>query len=83
MGDTEKSLKTYRGNCHCGAFVYEIQSPEITSVGCCNCAICIKKGYLEHFPGPENFKFVKGNEDDLTTYTFGPKKLAHKVSTLG
>lgn len=80
MEDNEKPLKNYRGNCHCGAFVFELQTPEITTVGYCNCAICVRKGYLEVFPGPDNFQFVKGNEDDLTAYSFGEKKIIHKVN---
>jgi hypothetical protein len=71
-------LKTYRGNCHCGAFVFEIQCPEITSVWTCGCSICAKKAYdwiLDVAAG--NYKVVKGSEDDLTAYTFGPKKLEH------
>jgi hypothetical protein len=72
-------LKTYRGNCHCGAFVYEVKLPEIKGVGQCNCSICTKKGYLWVFPSTENFKIVKGAESDLTEYQFGVKNLTHKV----
>ncbi|KAM7214092.1 centromere protein V [Rhypophila decipiens] len=74
MADSEPAppaLKTYRGNCHCGLFVYEAQLPEIKSVAECNCSLCYKKGYLWVFPGAGDFKVVKGSEDDLTTYTLG------------
>jgi len=74
-------LKTYRGNCHCGAFVYEVQLPEIKSAGQCNCSICTKKGYLWAFPSTVNFKVVKGDESELTEYQFGSKNLSHKVWT--
>ncbi|PNY29805.1 Centromere protein V [Tolypocladium capitatum] len=72
-------LRTYRGNCHCGAFVYEAELPEIKSVFECNCSICHKKGYLWVFPGEAgDFRVVKGTDDVLTGYKFGPKKLVHK-----
>lgn len=74
------SLKTYRGNCHCGNFVFEIQTPEITSVTACNCSICVRKAYLWVFPGRDNYKVVKGDEDSLTSYAFAGKNMDHKVS---
>ncbi|POR31142.1 Centromere protein V [Tolypocladium paradoxum] len=80
MATTEtEPLRTYRGNCHCGAFVYEVELPEIKSVFQCNCSICHKKAYLWVFPGEaDNFRVVKGTDDTLTGYRFGPKKLVHK-----
>ncbi|KAK5995677.1 Centromere protein V [Cladobotryum mycophilum] len=69
--------RTYRGNCHCGAFVYEVEIPEIKSVFECNCSVCAKKGYLYLFPGRKNFKVVKGSEDALTQYRFGSMELVH------
>lgn len=76
----EKPLKTYRGNCHCGAFVYEVELPEIKAVSTCNCSICTKKGYL--WVKPSEIKVVKGAEDALTGYTFGSNTFYHKVSPL-
>ncbi|KAI9901625.1 hypothetical protein N3K66_003442 [Trichothecium roseum] len=70
--------KTYRGNCHCGAFVYEAECPEIKEVTSCNCSICVRKGYLWVFPGKDNFRFVKGDADGLTGYEFGQKMINHK-----
>ncbi|KAH7131238.1 glutathione-dependent formaldehyde-activating enzyme [Dactylonectria macrodidyma] len=79
MADVTEPTKTYRGNCHCGAFVYEIDLPEIKTVNECNCSICSRKGYLWLFPpNRDGFKIVKGTEDDLTTYTFAAKHLHHK-----
>lgn len=74
----QNELRTYRGNCHCGAFVYEADLPEIRSALECNCSICHKKGYLWVFP-EARFEIVKGTADVLARYTFGPKKLVHKV----
>lgn len=86
MSSTETdntALRTYRGNCHCGAFVYEAQLPELTTVTECNCSICTKKGYL----GVDNdavahFKVVKGSLEDLSEYSFGSKSFQHKVGRL-
>lgn len=72
-------LIPYRGNCHCGAVVYELKLPEIKKVNQCNCSNCLKKGYLLVYPGAEaEFKILKG-EDALTGYRFHTKNVSHKV----
>jgi hypothetical protein len=77
---TSPEMRTYRGNCHCGAFVYEATLPEITQASECDCSMCVKKGYLFVFTNSaKNFKVVKGSQDDLVTYRFGGKNLDHKV----
>lgn len=81
MADQAKeALRTYRGNCHCGAFVYETEVPEITSVYECDCTICVMKAYLFVLIDPKNLRVIKGDpEKDLTTYKFGTKTVTHKV----
>ncbi|POS77371.1 glutathione-dependent formaldehyde-activating enzyme [Diaporthe helianthi] len=69
-------LKTYRGNCHCGAFVYEAKLPEITSYTECNCSICRKKGYA--YLIPTQLDIIKGSIDDLATYTFNKGGYVHR-----
>ncbi|KAM0275888.1 hypothetical protein ACHAQH_007320 [Verticillium albo-atrum] len=72
-------LTTYRGNCHCGAFVFEVDLPVLTSVTECNCSICRRKGYIGNFPiSRDVFRVVKGAEDDLVIYEFGAKRFQHK-----
>ena len=72
--------KTYRGNCHCGAYVYEVELPEITSVAACNCSICSKKGYLFVFVGDDDkFSVVKG-DGALKGYGFGGGVYTHQVT---
>ena len=72
-------LISYRGNCHCGAVVYELKLPEIKKVNQCNCSNCLKKGYLLVYPGAEaEFKILK-REDALTGYRFHTKNVSHKV----
>jgi|SRR3569833_2949594 len=78
--EQQQELRTYRGNCHCGAFVYEAELPEIKSVLECDCSICHKKGYLWVFP-EARFEIVKGSDGSLSRYTFGSNKLEHKVRT--
>ena len=81
MAEAEQNLKTYRGNCHCGDFVYEVDLPaDMTVTTECNCSICSKKGYLFAVPAPGSFKMIKGDEKDMTAYTFGPGTRPHSVS---
>jgi hypothetical protein len=81
MADTPtlpKVLKTYHGNCHCGAFRFSVKIPDITKVTECNCSICFKKGYKWIFPREGCFTVEKG-EGALKEYEFGQKATVHKV----
>ncbi|KAF7332705.1 Glutathione-dependent formaldehyde-activating [Mycena kentingensis (nom. inval.)] len=40
MSDTP--LVTYKGNCHCGAFQFSFNTPEIKTTTTCNCSMCSK-----------------------------------------
>ncbi|KAI1105858.1 glutathione-dependent formaldehyde-activating enzyme [Jackrogersella minutella] len=73
-----EQLKTFRGNCHCGAYVYEVKLPEKFGTTDCNCSSCYKKGALWVVPKNEDLHFVKGDVDTLTNYTFGRKTFNHK-----
>jgi hypothetical protein len=53
-------LKTYKGNCHCGAFKFNMKVPELTSFTECNCDICFKRGYKWVFPSARCFTIEKG-----------------------
>ena len=72
--------KTYRGNCHCAAFVYEVSMPEDNEVQVCNCSICVRKGYMMVCPSREDFKVIKGSVDALAGYTFGSGIVEHKYT---
>ena len=83
MAEDAALTKTYRGNCHCGAFVYTLTVPEITKVSSCDCSICSKKAALWTVVSnpDEQFKVVKGDEEnDLSVYQFGSKAFLHKAS---
>lgn len=76
MAATE-DLKSYRGNCHCGAFIFELKMPEIKGASECNCSLCKKKGYL--FVLPEGDMTVIKGEGSLKEYTFNEGNTKHRV----
>lgn len=74
--------RTYQGSCHCGAFAYEIDLTELNTVVDCDCSFCSRKGNLYLLTSKEdNFRVVKGSEESLTSYTFGPGNKIHKVGS--
>ncbi|KAF7931973.1 uncharacterized protein EAE97_008994 [Botrytis byssoidea] len=77
MSEITPELKTYNGNCHCGAFKFTIKVPEITTVTQCNCSICFKKGYRWVFPAESCFEITKG-EGTLKEYHFGQRTMVHR-----
>ncbi|CAH0028271.1 unnamed protein product [Clonostachys rhizophaga] len=73
------ALKTYRGNCHCAAFVFEVTIPEITKAELCNCSHCYKKGGVwAMIPDTDNFTMAKGDLDKAKDYRFASKNFSHK-----
>ena len=80
MAEEASDYQLYRGNCHCGAFVYQMRIPTLSSVTECNCTICAKKGYLWVFMQRGTFEVLQGSEDGLSVYTFGPHQRFHKVA---
>lgn len=78
----QQELKTYRGNCHCGAYIYEVKLPEIKTASDCNCSHCSKKGLVWQYPKPSDLTWVKGDPETLTDYRFGSKGFGHKVSRI-
>jgi hypothetical protein len=79
MAEQQGPLKTYRGNCHCTAYVYEVTVPEIKQASECNCSVCYKKAALWVFPKPSDVKFVKGDPSTLTRYNFSKNQFTHTV----
>jgi hypothetical protein len=65
----------YRGGCHCGQIVYEVDGP-IEGIEECNCSICVKKGYLHWIVSPERFRLLTPAAE-LTTYTFNTGTAKH------
>lgn len=80
----QPTRRTYRGNCHCGNFVYEVDLPELRSVVECDCSFCSRTGNLYVLTDEEsNFRVVKGTEERLKSYTFGAGNKIHKVCEAG
>jgi hypothetical protein len=71
-------LKTYYGNCHCGAFKFNVKLPELQQVNECNCSICFKKGYKWLYPTEGCYTVEKG-EGTLKSYQFGTNTMYHEV----
>lgn len=69
-------ITTYKGNCHCGRYRFEIDAPEIDSAITCNCAMCLKKGYLWIIPESGNFRVQR---DDGCLTEFQSASLREKV----
>ena len=70
-----RSVKTYRGQCHCQAVRFEIQTdfPELTM---CDCSICSKKNALMVKVHESKFKLLAG-EESLAEYQFHTKTARH------
>ncbi|KAI1776846.1 glutathione-dependent formaldehyde-activating enzyme [Hypoxylon cercidicola] len=71
-------MKTYRGNCHCGTYVYEVKAAENLKVSECNCSSCYKKNILYVAYKTPDLQFVKGDPSTLADYTFGMKRFHYK-----
>jgi hypothetical protein len=70
-GDT----MTYKGGCHCGRIVFEVDG-NLEQVMDCNCSICTKRAYLHWFVAPDKLR-LSTPESALATYTFRSHKLNH------
>ena len=66
----------YKGSCHCGAVVFEVEAPEHLEAEDCNCSICSKSGFLHLIVPKSKFKLLTG-EDKLNTYTFNTGVAKH------
>lgn len=78
----DDNLKTYRGNCHCARFVYQVKSPEINEYFRCTCSICFKRGAAWLLADHDHVDFVKGTMDALAVYTFNEGNYKHLVGAL-
>ncbi|KAG8166801.1 hypothetical protein KVR01_002490 [Diaporthe batatas] len=72
---------TYRGNCVCGRYRYEICLPDvIESASSCTCSVCLKKGYLWLVPPKGSFKVIR---DDGCLREHMSKVISHKEAYIG
>ncbi|KAH8896706.1 hypothetical protein GQ53DRAFT_713508 [Thozetella sp. PMI_491] len=68
LSTTMDKTQVYRGNCHCGAYRFQVDLPELVSATSCNCSLCHKLGSLWAFVAPGSMTITKGDETNLTTY---------------
>ena len=67
---------TMRGECKCGAVVFEAKGQPAKLMEC-NCSICRPKGYLHWFVPEKDFK-LETSDGALGKYEFNTHKLTHR-----
>lgn len=68
-------MKTYRGQCHCGAVQYQVTTA-LDGMGDCNCSRCRRLGWVLQPASAEQFTLSSG-EDNLTLYRFNTEQIDH------
>jgi hypothetical protein len=69
------SMMTYRGSCHCGDVVFEIDT-ELDNVAICNCSICQRRNAVMHRVSADRFRLLQG-EKSLVLYQFNTGTAKH------
>lgn len=65
----------YRGSCHCGRIVFEVEG-DIAGAMDCNCSMCSRKGVLMWFVPRDKLRLLTP-EGDMATYTFNKHVIKH------
>jgi hypothetical protein len=70
-----RPMRTYRGSCHCGAVVFEIDTdfPELTM---CDCSICRRRNALMVKVHEDRFRLLSGH-DAIAEYRFHTQVARH------
>ena len=68
-------MRRYRGSCHCGQIVFEVDGV-LDRVTICNCSICAKKAYLHWVVPWAQFRLLSSIES-LKTYCFNTGEAKH------
>lgn len=68
-------MKTYRGTCHCGAVVFEIDT-EFSEFTKCDCSLCRKKNAVMTKVHERDFRLIEG-EQALGLYEWNTKTAKH------
>jgi hypothetical protein len=68
----------YKGQCHCGAVTFEVESEKPIETGLrCNCSICVRKGaVMSSDVYPEDALNIEAG-DSLGMYQLGDKTAKH------
>jgi hypothetical protein len=70
-------LRTYRGNCHCGAVEFECELDLAAGTQRCNCSGCRKQRFWKAMVPESAFRLLKGAEA-LSDYQFGSHRVHHR-----
>jgi hypothetical protein len=76
MEKTRRIDMHYKGSCHCGDIMFEVDG-EIDGALACNCSICLRKGSLLWFV-PRDKMTLLSPEEKLSTYTFNKHVILHR-----
>lgn len=68
-------MRTYRGSCHCGAIVFEIDT-DFTEFTKCDCSLCRKKNAVMTKVHEGQFRLIRG-DGDLGLYQWNTGKAKH------
>lgn len=66
---------TYRGSCHCGRVVFELDA-KLDHVVMCSCSLCRRVGALWH-GAPDSGLRITAGESELTLYQFKTMTAKH------
>jgi hypothetical protein len=72
----EELKMKYKGSCHCGKVVFEVEG-ELKGAMACNCSICSRKGSLLWFVPRDQLRVLTA-ELDIATYTFNKHVVQHR-----
>ncbi|WP_316357568.1 GFA family protein [Devosia sp.] len=68
-------MKTYHGQCHCGAVRYTATT-DLSSLGDCNCSRCRRLGWVMQSVPASDFTLESG-EANLSVYHFSTETIDH------
>src|SRR6267378_2883384 len=72
-----RSMDTKRGNCHCGAVIFEVELQNgLEKLRRCNCSLCRRKGAVMASVPLARLKVIKG-ADKLTLYQWNTRTAKH------
>lgn len=69
-------MPTFRGSCHCGRVIFEVDAHP-TALSECNCSICSRKGALYLKAAEIEALRILSGESELATYQFGTHAAKH------
>jgi hypothetical protein len=73
-------MQTYRGSCHCGAIVFEIDT-DFTEFTKCDCSLCRKKNAVMTKVHESRFRLLQG-EGQLAQYQWNTHIAKHHFCTI-